>query len=60
MSILRFSLFTILLISCSQYRAFQKVSKSTDPDFQYEKAVYYYISNKFIFEKGIEPLTFAV
>ncbi|MED5307650.1 MAG: outer membrane protein assembly factor BamD [Bacteroidota bacterium] len=47
MSILRFSLFTILLISCSQYRAFQKVSKSTDPDFQYEKAVYYFNNGEY-------------
>ena len=47
MNIFRFTLFSILLISCSQYRTFQKVSKSTDPDFQYEKAVYYYNNSEY-------------
>ena len=32
----------ILVVSCGQYRAFQKVVKSTDPEFQYTQAISYY------------------
>ena len=34
--------FILLFSSCGQYRAYQKVVKSTDPDFQYTQALSYY------------------
>ena len=31
-----------MLFSCGQYRAYQKISKSTDPEFKYSQAINYY------------------
>ena len=32
----------LMLCSCGQYRAYQKVLKSDDPEFKYSQAVNYY------------------
>ena len=42
MRIFNLFLFSLLLFSCAQYRAHQKVLKSTDPEFKYTQAVNYY------------------
>ena len=42
MKIFPFFISILLLFSCSQYRAYQQVLKSTDPNFQYTQAVSYF------------------
>ena len=42
MRIFNLFFFSLLFLSCAQYRAHQKVLKSTDPDFKYTQAVNYY------------------